>query len=137
MAQNKIVRHHTIGTGLWLFVLAASMAGWVLALVWVAYLFDGSRRVAMNRRVKRMLFFESRLFWPKYRELLNSTGRLCIRHGNRPSDWPRVPAPRAETLRLFLAATIRRELLGLRAKIERAPLSPERNKLHDALHRRL
>ena len=83
MAQNKIVRHHTIGTGLWLFVLAASMAGWVLALVWVAYLFDGSRRVAMNRRVKRMLFFESRLFWPKYRELLNSTGRLFIRRGDR------------------------------------------------------
>ena len=46
MAQNKIVRHHTIGTGLWLFVLAASMAGWVLALVWVAYLLmalDGSQ----------------------------------------------------------------------------------------------
>jgi hypothetical protein len=24
-----------------------------------------------------MLIFESRLFWPKYRELLNSTGRSC------------------------------------------------------------
>jgi hypothetical protein len=27
-----------------------------------------------------------------------------------PSDYPRVPAPRAATSRLFLAATIRREL---------------------------
>ena len=31
-----------------------------------------------------MRIFESRLFWPKYRELLNSTGRLCIRRGIRP-----------------------------------------------------
>ena len=41
MAQNKIVRHDTIerlGAGLRMLVLAASMAGWVLALVWLAYL---------------------------------------------------------------------------------------------------
>jgi hypothetical protein len=46
MAQNKIVRHHTVGAGLWMFVLAVSMAGWVLALVWFAYLLmalDGSQ----------------------------------------------------------------------------------------------
>src|SRR6516225_309498 len=42
-----------------------------------------------------MRFFESRLFWPKYRELLNSTGRLCIRRGIRPSrrGIGELPAP--------------------------------------------
>ena len=49
MAQNKIVQHDTmerLGAGLWTLVLAASMAGWVLALVWFAYLLmalDGSQ----------------------------------------------------------------------------------------------
>jgi len=49
MAQNKIVRHDTmerLGAGLRTFVLAALMAGWVLALVWLANLLmalDGSQ----------------------------------------------------------------------------------------------
>jgi hypothetical protein len=49
MAQNKIVQHDTmerLGAGLWTLVLAALMAGWVLAFVWFAYLLmalDGSQ----------------------------------------------------------------------------------------------
>ena len=48
MAQNRSLRHDTMERltgGLWMLVLAASMAGWVLALVWIAYLLmalDGS-----------------------------------------------------------------------------------------------
>ena len=41
MAQNRSLRHDTMERltgGLWMLVLAASMAGWVLALVWIAYL---------------------------------------------------------------------------------------------------
>ena len=30
-------------------------------------------------RIKIMRIYESRLFWPKYRDLLNSTGRSFIR----------------------------------------------------------
>ena len=41
MARDSNLRHDTMERltgGLWTLVLAASMAGWVLALVWIAYL---------------------------------------------------------------------------------------------------
>jgi hypothetical protein len=45
-------------------------------------------------RIKIMRIYESRLFWPKYRELLNSTGRLCIRRGIRPRHFGLASEPR-------------------------------------------
>jgi hypothetical protein len=49
MAQDRNLRHDTMERltgGLWTLVLAASVAGWVFTLFWIAYLLmalDGSR----------------------------------------------------------------------------------------------